>query len=55
MKTCINEELYIFVIWGETADPIHLVINEIFPQKNGLTDKELKSIAVVPSYKKIIV
>ena len=50
-KTYINENLGIFAICGEIADPIHLVVNEIFPQEKGLTEEELKSIGVVPLFK----
>ena len=51
MKIYINENLGIFAICGEIADPIHSIIKEIFPQRNGLTDEELKSIGVVPLFK----
>ena len=51
VKTYINEKQGIFAICGEIVDDIHSVINEIFPQENGLTEKELESIGVIPLFK----
>ena len=52
VKSYNNKEFGILVICSDIAYPIHLIINEVFPEKNGLAEKVLESIGMVPLAKK---
>ena len=46
-----NGELGVFIICGDLVQTVDLVINDVFSEKKGLSDKELESIGIISGNK----
>ena len=46
-----NEELGVFIICGDVVQTVDLIINDVFSEKKGLSDKELESIGIISGNK----
>ena len=42
-----NEELGVLIMCGDLVQTVDLVINDVFSEKKGLTEKELESIGII--------
>ena len=41
-----NEEMGVFIICGDLVETVDLVINDVFSEKKGLSQKEMESIGI---------
>ena len=46
-----NEELGVFIICGDLVETVDLVINDVFSEKKGLSEKELETLGIISGNK----